>query len=320
MRRIDLEGNRVRLICLVNNHNYGRFLEECLTAVFSQTVAFDAVVVVDDGSTDSSRSVLELFKAQRDNLELILKPNGGQLSCFNAAVPYVRDDDIVVLCDSDDVFPPDYVALMMPRYSGRLADYYFCEKREFSSENDSVVTATQTSGAEDFNFVCTSALVRRFKPWLSRPTSCVSMTGRLYRQLLPFPAEPEWRTRADDVITYGASVIGASKLYVPSVQIGYRVHGNNHWYGKVRTPEERVRSNNRRESVIGWYCDKRSIPIIPSDYDVESEYKLLPEQIRRLFALPDSSVFLKGRKRLVYKLNRELLRIRNQLWTSARTD
>ena len=70
-------------ICFINNYNNERFLAECLNSVFVQTTPFNKVIVVDDGSTDSSMSILKQYQDTYPQLEVLEKENGGQLSVFN---------------------------------------------------------------------------------------------------------------------------------------------------------------------------------------------------------------------------------------------
>lgn len=296
----------MRSICLINNYNYGRFLQECLTGVLAQTSAFDAVLVVDDGSTDDSRSVLEDLRACHDRLEVVFKPNGGQLSCFHAALPYVRDDDVVVLCDSDDVLPHDYLERLLPRYASHATDLSFCETREFSAPGDPRLATALDSGQEDVMLPCTSALTRRFMPWFCGPTSAIALTGRLYRELLPYPLEEDFRIRADDVFAFGASLLGARKLYIPSLRIGYRVHGANHYAGRTRSQADKVRRLHLLERLFGWYCSRQHISPEASLKAAAAEYWTIPAGLRERFRLPGPKKFLKGRKLLLHRLGRFL--------------
>jgi glycosyltransferase involved in cell wall biosynthesis len=46
---------------LINNYNYEKYLEEAIISALNQTYDTIEVVVVDDGSTDGSRQVIEKF-------------------------------------------------------------------------------------------------------------------------------------------------------------------------------------------------------------------------------------------------------------------
>ena len=47
---------------LVNNHNYGRYLDSCIQSILRQTYRNVEVIVYDDGSTDQSLETLEEYR------------------------------------------------------------------------------------------------------------------------------------------------------------------------------------------------------------------------------------------------------------------
>jgi glycosyltransferase involved in cell wall biosynthesis len=87
---------------VVLNYNYARYIAAAVESALAQTVAYEQILVVDDGSTDESRQVLERY---RGRVELLFKPNGGQLSAALAALPRVRCTYVHYL-DSDDYLMP----------------------------------------------------------------------------------------------------------------------------------------------------------------------------------------------------------------------
>jgi hypothetical protein len=131
------------------------------------------------------------------------------------------------------------------------------------------------------------------------------MTGRLYRELFPFPFEADWRISADKVIGFGSSLLGARKLYIPSLRIGYRVHGANHYHGRIRSPQDQVRRRHLLERLFGWYCARQHISTEASAKAAQAEYRLLPVTLRKQFNLREGKM-LEGRRLLLYKLRRRL--------------
>ncbi|GAA4674707.1 glycosyltransferase family 2 protein [Frondihabitans cladoniiphilus] len=95
---------------MVVNYNYERFLADAVRSVLDQTVPFDEIIVVDDGSTDDSLRVLEAFG---DRIRVIAKANGGPLSAAWAAVD-ATDCDYFYLLDADDRAAQDLVSAVTP--------------------------------------------------------------------------------------------------------------------------------------------------------------------------------------------------------------
>jgi glycosyltransferase involved in cell wall biosynthesis len=90
---------------IINNYNYAKFLSEAIDSALDQTYHSYEVIVVDDGSTDDSREIIESYKKK---VISILKPNGGQASAFNAGFAASKGD-IICFLDSDDKFLPEKI-------------------------------------------------------------------------------------------------------------------------------------------------------------------------------------------------------------------
>src|SRR5271165_4872444 len=95
---------------LINNYNYGRFLRQAIDSALNQTYPNVEVVVVDDGSTDESRSIIDSYG---DRISSVLKENGGQASAFNTGFAASRGE-IICMLDADDFFYPDKVERVIP--------------------------------------------------------------------------------------------------------------------------------------------------------------------------------------------------------------
>lgn len=93
---------------IVPVYNVERYLEDCLESIFSQTYRNIEIILVDDGSTDSSGTICESYKNSQSNIIIIHKTNQG--------VNYARRDgfkassgEFIVFVDSDDIISPDFI-------------------------------------------------------------------------------------------------------------------------------------------------------------------------------------------------------------------
>src|SRR5436305_907491 len=96
---------RLKTSCLINNYNYAHFVGDAVDSALAQTVAFDEIIVVDDGSTDGSMELLTRRYGREDRVRVIRKPNGGQLSSFNEGF-LGSSGDLLFFLDADDVYQP----------------------------------------------------------------------------------------------------------------------------------------------------------------------------------------------------------------------
>ncbi|HEY3694284.1 glycosyltransferase family A protein [Phenylobacterium sp.] len=105
----SLDGPRLSggatLCAIIVNYNYAQFIAQAIESVLRQTEPFDEVIVVDDGSTDDSLSVIRRFAGR---VVVVGKPNGGQLTATIAGLARSRAEYVYVL-DADDFLETNFV-------------------------------------------------------------------------------------------------------------------------------------------------------------------------------------------------------------------
>lgn len=90
--------------------NVEKFLNRCVNSILNQTYKNLQVILVDDGSTDSSGKICDTFKSDR-RVEVIHKNNGGLSSARNAALPHIKGK-YVTFIDSDDWVDLDFIQIL----------------------------------------------------------------------------------------------------------------------------------------------------------------------------------------------------------------
>ena len=203
---------------LINNYNYGRFLRQAIDSALNQTYPNVEVVVVDDGSTDESRSVISSYG---NKIKSVLKENGGQASAFNAGFAASRGE-IICMLDADDFFHPDKVERVIPHSQPGSMLYH---RLQIEPGGEIIPLAI----APDVDYYL-HAQRYGFVPYMASPTSGLVFRRDLALRLLPLPTE-HVRFSADDFIVRGAALLG-TVIGIPDLLAAYRVHGENAWYGR----------------------------------------------------------------------------------------
>jgi glycosyltransferase involved in cell wall biosynthesis len=96
----------VRFSVLVPTYNQAHFLPAALDSLLAQTYGNWEAIVVNDGSTDGTREVLEAYAARDPRIKPHHQTNGGVGAALNAARAKAEGDWICWL-SSDDLFEPD---------------------------------------------------------------------------------------------------------------------------------------------------------------------------------------------------------------------
>ncbi len=93
-------------------YNVSPYLDDFIDSLEKQTFGLDRVqiIMVNDGSTDDSREILERWRARRPGIVTVLdKPNGGQASARNLGLEHARGEWIT-FTDPDDMLEPNAFA------------------------------------------------------------------------------------------------------------------------------------------------------------------------------------------------------------------
>jgi len=114
------------LSIIIPVYNEERTIQELLQRVVDINLSLDKeIVVVDDGSTDNSRTIIENFiKKSKANIKFISKPNGGKGSAFKAGFE-VSTGEICIVQDADlEYDPADIQRCIEPIIQGKSEVVY----------------------------------------------------------------------------------------------------------------------------------------------------------------------------------------------------
>ncbi len=98
-------GKYPKVSVIMSVYNSEKYLEEAINSVLNQTFQDFELIVIDDGSTDNSRRILESYRRHSKIKMLINKHNEGVAAARNKALKISKGKYIAVI-DADDIALP----------------------------------------------------------------------------------------------------------------------------------------------------------------------------------------------------------------------
>jgi glycosyltransferase involved in cell wall biosynthesis len=214
---------------IVPIYNTELYLAETIESVLSQTYGNWELLLIDDGSTDSSAAICKAYQEKDVRIHYYFKQNGGQASARNLGIKKSKGEWIAFL-DADDLWLPkkleeQFIAIekYAPDFLYGMGYFYYPEKKEKLVAYDWITG--KRSGADFFQTLYSSCSVN---------TNTVLVKKELFDTIGNFNEDPMMRGTEDwdlwlriaqqvDVI-YGA----------PERNVYYRIHPGGIHFQDIR--------------------------------------------------------------------------------------
>lgn len=109
--------DKVKISIIIPVYNSELFLDACVASILRQGMTSYEVILVDDGSTDSSPLICDRLSSSDSRFRTIHKENGGVSSARNAGIALAQGE-YVTFVDSDDLLAPDALKSMAEMTAG----------------------------------------------------------------------------------------------------------------------------------------------------------------------------------------------------------
>lgn len=126
---------------IVPVYNTEKYLHNCINSLLAQTCTDIEILLVNDGSTDTSGDICDAYAAQDSRVRVIHQQNAGVSSARNAALAVARGEYIAFV-DSDDWVSPDYIEDLQSAMTESGADLVACGMFAVYSRFDTVQDKT----------------------------------------------------------------------------------------------------------------------------------------------------------------------------------
>lgn len=124
---MDNDHSRSVILSVVSPvYNGGKYLEPFLISVLQQSFPHFELIMVDDGSTDSSIEIIKSYQKKDSRIHLIEQNHKGAGSARNFGLSQAKGQYIIFL-DCDDWFNDDFFKTMIDRIEVDQSDIAVCE-------------------------------------------------------------------------------------------------------------------------------------------------------------------------------------------------
>lgn len=110
------KGKKILISIIVPVYNVEKYLVECIESIINQTYKNFELILVNDGSKDSSKEICEKYIQQYSNIILIDKENSGASDSRNIGLSKANGDYVIFL-DSDDYLDKETLDLCVNEIS-----------------------------------------------------------------------------------------------------------------------------------------------------------------------------------------------------------
>lgn len=182
-------------------YNVEEYIEQTISSLLNQTLKEIEIILIDDGSTDSSREIIKRYSEKYDNINVILQDNSGPSIARNKGIKEAKGDYIVFV-DSDDLLPENSLEIRYNTAVKENADlviggtYKFNSKRKWPMKKHFL-------GNGEKNVITDSDIL-----WTVGP--CNKMYKSSLIKDLKFPANIKY---AEDQVFVVEAYIKAKKIY-----------------------------------------------------------------------------------------------------------
>lgn len=183
---------------IVPVYNIERYIKKCLESLCRQSYSNIEIIIVDDGSTDSSGEICDGFAVGDARVKVFHKKNGGLSSARNYGILKAKGE-YIALVDGDDFVKKDFIEAMVKKAKEKDADLVIC------GFNDIVPKEELLSGEDAAARLLTSQDNLEIVAW-----------NKLYKkELFKDIRYPEGKKYEDSLTTYKILAEAKNVVYMP---------------------------------------------------------------------------------------------------------
>lgn len=286
MRKIQKNG---LVSVIVPIYNVEKYLKRCVDSILDQTYTKLEIILVDDGSTDQSGFMCDIYTQNDSRIRVLHKENGGLSDARNAGLE-IANGEYVYFIDSDDFVTDDAVKYLydsLLSYNADIATHGYV----IHYSEDSNINIHELKGNEQLALTNEDALEHLLYEKQVTPSACMKLYRRqLFDTGIRFPAG---KNCEDLATTY--------KLFSKARRIVLNTAPKYFYYQRLGSLTQ---SDFNDSSMDGFYATKDQLDYINKFHPAltkAAQYRLFTEAIYVIMKVPPIKSQYKNYRKELYK-------------------
>lgn len=283
---------------IVPVYNTEKYLDACIASIVGQTHSVLQIILVDDGSCDSSGRICDAWANKDSRIQVIHQENAGVSAARNAGLQ-AASGELISFVDSDDVLPSDAYTQLLDRWCG---EDLIMGRMELMQEDGTPMSGEQTLPGDGFSVECFMKELFQEKQCGYLGYLCDKLLKRSIIQDNHLCLDPSIRLNEDRLFLMEYLLYCGSVAFGDKVVYFYRQRGA----GVITSTRSNRTVTDREMTVIESF---RKMLAIADGYS---------DELGTIVARKSFECALDLRRRVAQEDREKIRRIRRFMWENAR--
>lgn len=202
-----MKNDNIQIAVLTATYNRKTLLPKLYDSLCKQTSFHFVWYIVDDGSTDDTRKIVNTFHNDHFRVEYIYKENGGKHTALNVGIDHICED-LVLIVDSDDYLTSDAIRTVEEDWHRYIGNDKICGLSYYKVKPDGTLVGDGYPG----EYLVDSYANMRINKGVGGDKAEVFRTDVLKKH--PFPEYPNERFLSEAIVWNAISQDGYQTVYI----------------------------------------------------------------------------------------------------------
>lgn len=230
---------------IVPVYNVEKYLDKCIRSIKNQTYKNLEIILVDDGSKDTSGLICKKYADEDPRIQVIHQDNKGLSAARNTGIHHASGR-LIIFIDSDDYIHTRMIEILYNNLIEEEADISICDFNKLSESEDCIEIE------ESCGYECTSGIEFCHELYSGKQVQAVVAWNKLYRiELFENDRYPEGKLHEDEFLTYKL-LYNAQKVVYTEAKLYYYIQRKSSIMGKKVNLSHMDAMEGVRNQIIFW--------------------------------------------------------------------